>query len=96
MSINKSNRIKMSTLKNMLDEQSFLAIALSQNVLPRAVRVALIVGTVLAILNHGEKMIPISMTSLDFVKVVLTYFVPYSVSTWSSVGAIRASSVEAG
>ncbi len=72
-----------------LPKQSFLTIALSQRVLPRAIRVALIVGTILALINHGDKMLPVSMTSLDLAKVILTYFVPYSVSTWSAVGAIR-------
>jgi len=71
-------------------QQRFLTIALSQQVLPRAIRVALIVGTVLAIINHGDKIVPVAMTSLDLAKVILTYFVPYSVSTWSAVGAIRA------
>lgn len=79
----------MNQSNDSLEQQSFLTIALSQRVLPRAIRVALIVGTILAIINHGDKMIPISMTGLDFAKVVLTYFVPYSVSSWSAVGAIR-------
>ena len=79
----------MSHSNDTLAKQSFLTIALSQRVLPRAIRVALIVGTILALINHGDKMLPVSMTSLDLAKVILTYFVPYSVSTWSAVGAIR-------
>ena len=75
------------------EEQSFLSVAMSQKVVSRAIRVALIVGAILAIINHGDKMIPFSMTNMDLVKVILTYLVPYSVSTWSAVGAIKAVSI---
>ena len=84
----------MAHPNDTLAKQNFWAIALSKQVFPRAVRVALIVGTILALINHGDKIIPVSMTSLDLVKVVLTYFVPYSVSTWSAVEAIRSSVVK--
>jgi hypothetical protein len=79
----------MRRVNDKTEDQSFLDIALSQEVLPRAIRVALIVGTILAIINHGDKMIPVTLTGFEFAKVILTYFVPFSVSTWSSVGAIR-------
>lgn len=78
----------------MLAQQGFLRIAFSRQVLPRAVRVALIVGTILALINHGDKLITFSLVSMDVLKVVLTYFVPYSVSTWSSVNAIRETAME--
>jgi hypothetical protein len=67
----------------------FFAIAFSREVMPRAIRVALIVGTILALINHGDKMMSEALTSTDIYKIVLTYFVPYSVSTWSSVRALQ-------
>ena len=51
---------------------------------------ALLVGTILALINHGEKMISLSLNMQSIFQIVLTYLVPYSVSTWSAVRAIEA------
>lgn len=75
----------------------WLAIAASRSVVMRALKVAIVVGTILGAINHGDKMLlmlldPMSMalTAADLVKIFVTYVVPYSVSTYSSVQAIRA------
>lgn len=68
---------------------SFLSIALSPVVVCNALKVALVVGTVLALINHGDKILTLSFESLDIIKILLTYCVPYSVSTWSAVKAIK-------
>ena len=54
------------------------------------------VGTLLALINHGDSILSMSMGGEDMVKVALTYLVPYGVSTWSAVGAIKASSAANG
>lgn len=69
--------------------ESFLSIALSRNVVARATRVALIVGTVLALINHGDRILGLTLTGSNIWQILLTYLVPYAVSTWSAVGAIR-------
>lgn len=76
-----------------MSQESVISLALSKQVVPRALKVALLVGTLLALINHGEKILAMSLTSQDFIKVVLTYLVPYGVSTWSAVGAIRANAI---
>jgi hypothetical protein len=43
----------------------------------------------LALINHSEKVIPMTLSSQDCLKIVLTYFVPYGVSTWFAVQAIK-------
>jgi hypothetical protein len=63
-----------------------------RDVVVRALRVALLVGTVLIAINHGDRILNGSVAQLDFLKMILTYFVPYGVSTFSSVAAIRGSS----
>ncbi len=63
-----------------------------RDVVVRALRVALLVGTVLIAINHGDRILNGSVAQLDFLKMFLTYFVPYGVSTFSSVAAIRGSS----
>jgi hypothetical protein len=50
---------------------------------------ALVVGSVLAAINHGDTILSRSLTATHLWKIGLTYLVPYTVSTLSSVGAIR-------
>ena len=71
-------------------QQGFWSMALSTQVVVRAVRVALLVGTILALINHGEKILALSLDGEGVFKIFLTYLVPYGVSTWSAVKAIQA------
>ncbi len=75
--------------KSKQGQSSFLSIASSPIVVARAVKVGLVVGTLLALLNHGDKILNLQMSAEVWFKIILTYLVPYSVSTWSAVGAIR-------
>jgi hypothetical protein len=68
----------------------FFSLAFSRRVVPRAVRIAFIVGTILALINHGDKILSMSLSNQDLLRVILTYLVPYGVSTWSAVRAIEA------
>ena len=45
--------------------------------------VAIVVGTILNFINQGDA-IP-EATSLNWIKIVLTYFVPYAVCTYGAV-----------
>jgi len=49
----------------------------------RAVKLAVVVGTLLVLINQWEAVTGAS--SMDWLKVVLTYCVPYLVSTYTSV-----------
>ena len=84
------------SLKNSITDhfsQGYFSIAMSTVVLVRALKVALFVGTILAFINHGEKILTLSLTGQDWFKVLLTYLVPYCVSTWSAVAVIKANAV---
>ncbi len=59
-------------------------------VLRRAVWIALIVGTILTIINQGDVLLAGAVTPLVVAKILLTYAVPYSVSTFSALSANRA------
>jgi len=72
----------MLTLKKM---KVYSEIAFERNVLKRALSVALVVGTLLNIINQGEHFIKMHWFQLDHLKLFLTYLVPYLVSTYSSV-----------
>jgi len=69
--------------------QNWLQLALRRDVVLRAARVALLVGTILALINHGDRLMYGGMEANEYLKIFLTYFVPYSVSTFSSVQTIR-------
>ncbi|MGB0716762.1 MAG: nitrate/nitrite transporter NrtS [Phycisphaerae bacterium] len=69
--------------------ESWTALAASRTVVLRAMRYAVIVGAVLITINHGDALIAGDVTVGRGVKMGLTLLVPYTVSTLSSVGAIR-------
>ena len=72
-----------------MNQNNFISLAFSKQIMFRAFNVAFLVGTILALINHGEKILSSTLSSEDFVKIVLTYLVPYGVSTWSAVQAIK-------
>ncbi len=67
----------------------YLTIALSSEVVGTALRLALVVGTILALINHGTEILQGTLTKGNIYQMALTYLVPYSVSTYSSVKAIH-------
>ncbi len=66
-----------------------LSMVVKRSVVCRAAIIALIVGQILAVINHGDKILAGTLTSGDLVKIALTFAVPYTVSTISSVLALR-------
>ena len=50
---------------------------------------SLIVGTVLAMINHGPAILEGSLNQERIFQIALTYIVPYCVATFSSVKAIQ-------
>ena len=58
-----------------------LPIFFSKPVASRAVKVALIVGIILAFINHGGVILSGSISSECWIKMLLTCFVPYTVSS---------------
>ena len=64
-------------------------IAIRSDVLFRAFKMASIVGIVLAIINHGDHILHSTMTSTNWIKILITFCVPFCVSIISSVLAIR-------
>jgi hypothetical protein len=73
-----------------VDNQSWLGLAMRGDIVKRALMTALVVGTLLIAINYGDVLIGENVTMLQLLKMTLTVFVPYAVSTYSSVGALRA------
>ena len=67
----------------------WLTLAIQPNVVRRALKFALIVGAVLITINHGYAILHGQVTHGRVLQMCLTVLVPYTVSTLSSVGAMR-------
>jgi hypothetical protein len=65
-----------------------LATATRREVVVRSLKVALVVGTLLALINHGDRLVASSLDWEAAAKIGLTYLVPYAVATWSAVQTI--------
>jgi hypothetical protein len=57
--------------------------AISNGVPQRSLWVAVVVGTILNLINQGDALL--AGRRIDLVKLVLTYLVPYFVSTYGAV-----------
>lgn len=67
--------------------RSFIAYALERSTLWLALKVALVVGTILGIINHGQAILTGHFTTDRLISLLLTYLVPFSVSMYSQVRA---------
>ena len=54
-----------------------------------AIKVALVVGTILALINHGPALLALELSRQQILQIALTYLVPYCVSTYSSVNILK-------
>lgn len=78
----------MKRMTQMINE--WLNIALQKNILTRAIKVALVVGSILMLINQGDVILSNGLQIKEFIKITLTYLVPYCVSTYSSTEAVCA------
>ncbi len=68
---------------------SWVSVASEPRVVRRALGYGLVVGSILIAINHGDALLQGELGSDRLLKMGLTVTVPYLVSTFSSVGAIR-------
>lgn len=71
------------------NDVTWLDVATRRDVVSRSLRVALIVGTILVVINQGDALLMQRFPSDLFWKIPLTYLVPFSVSTYAAVDAIK-------
>ncbi|MCI2284407.1 nitrate/nitrite transporter NrtS [Colwellia sp. MSW7] len=64
---------------------NWFSLAIEKNTLKRSLKVAMIVGTLLMLINHGDIIFSGEIQLHHILKILLTYLVPYLVSTYSSV-----------
>jgi hypothetical protein len=75
---------------NAAARESWLALAAAPGVVRRALLMAGVVGALLITINHGDALARGELDRTRLLKMALTLLVPYCVSTYSSVGAMRA------
>ena len=72
---------------NQTATPGFFELAFSDGTPQKAVMTALVVGTILAIINHGDFIL--KGESINYFKILLTYCVPYCVTTWGAIHGKR-------
>ena len=65
----------------------WLTVAREPAIVRRALKFALVIGAVLAAINHGDEILAGEIDARRLLKMCVTMLVPYTVSTLSSVGA---------
>ena len=72
---------------NLPSTPRFVSLLLCGTTVSRALKVSAIVGTLLVAINQGDLLLAGGMPPLW--KILLTYFVPYAVSSYSSAALLR-------
>ena len=67
----------------------WLKLCFSPFVMRRAILTALVVGTVLIVINYSNTILQGHLSGSQLIRMALTVLVPYCVSTYSSVSTIQ-------
>ena len=60
----------------------------SYRVRKKAIKIALIVGLILAFINHGKELLTLSISGDTWIRMILTFFVPYNVYSLTATQVI--------
>jgi hypothetical protein len=71
---------------------TWIRTAFRKDVVIRGLKVSLLIGTILTAINQGDLILAGALDQRSLWKIPLTYLVPYLVSTYASVSAIRSES----
>ena len=77
-------------MKNKTTHHSFLNLALRKSVIRRAIKIALIVGCILALINHGDRIVFQDMKPVDWFKILLSYVDPLQAAVRSLLVKVNA------
>ena len=75
--------------KKQGDKRSIISYCLERDTLLFALKLALVVGTILALINHGQAIFTGHLTFDQLIPMLITYLVPFSVSLSSQVQGKR-------
>ena len=66
----------------------WLTIATRRDIVISSLKVCALVGTILVSINYLDRIHAGTLAGIDYVKMLLTYCVPYCVSTYASVSVV--------
>ncbi len=73
-------------MTNGLSNESFVSLLIKPVTMKRALKVAAVVGTILIAINQGDLLLAGEWPPIW--KIILTYFVPFSVSSYSTAALL--------
>lgn len=62
----------------------FIKIAFQKSIIISSIKICIIVGTILNLINQGNVMISMNWEKLSIFRMMLTYSVPFCVATYSA------------
>lgn len=66
----------------------WLSIAARRDIVTSSLKVCVVVGTILVLINYFDHILAGTLSDIDYFKIMLTYCVPYCVSTYASVSVV--------
>ena len=63
----------------------WISLALRRDIALNSLKVCLVVGTVLVLINYFDRLFSGTLAGIDYLKMLLMYCVPYCVSTYGAV-----------
>lgn len=63
----------------------YFSILCDQELIIKSLKIALVVGTLLNIINQGDTLFALDFGNIDYIKTLLTYMVPFMVSSYTAV-----------
>ena len=67
---------------------TFWEAAAQATVVKRSLKVAIVVGTILVLINNWDRLVPLRLGTVEWIKIAMTYCVPYCVSTYSAASTL--------
>ena len=67
----------------------FISYCFERDTLLRSIKTALVVGTILAFINHGQQILSGNFSLSWIIPMLITYLVPFSVATYGQVQGKR-------
>lgn len=67
--------------------RSYFRYARQHGIFYHSLKVSAVVGSILMLINHGDKLFDQAIESFDYLKICVTYLVPFIVSTYASINS---------
>lgn len=79
-----------ATHQNILTSlRTFAVYCIERDTLLRSIKTGLVIGTLLALINHGQEFLAGQFTLHQIIPILLTYLVPFAVATFGQVRGKR-------